>query len=265
MMSRNAHGLLTVKLLALLVLAVLIGPLPVAAADSCTLSVTASGSTIGIGALAGAQQSVAQGFKINSTGVLTEFRVRQGTNTGSPTGTIKWEIRGALPGSILASGNFTSAPSSEIVVLVAGGPILSATNTYYLIFYADSQSAGNRYNFQVSAATVYADGDVSVSNNAGASWTASSVGDFDFKIITAGLCSTATPTTFVTETPTITPTASNTPSPTPNYGIEITATSGAPMKLERSATYGDVTVFIGELILMGLIFVAFAYTFWRRK
>ncbi len=78
------------------------------------------------------------------------------------------------------------------------------------------------------------------------------------------LANTATPSGD-TPTPTLTLTPSVTPSLTPNYAIEITATSGAPIKLERSATYGDLTVFAGLLALAVLTFIMFAYNYWRER
>jgi len=73
----------------------------------------------------------------------------------------------------------------------------------------------------------------------------------------------ATPTP--SNTPTITATPTNTATPTPNYSIEVTTTLGAPIKLERSATYGDVAGF--GVMLAGLIFGAIAFTvwFWTRR
>lgn len=74
---------------------------------------------------------------------------------------------------------------------------------------------------------------------------------------------TNTPSNTLTPTVTLTPTSTYTP--TPNHTIEITSTAGAPMAFERTATAGDLTLFIGELILAGLIFMMFAFNFWRRK
>jgi len=79
---------------------------------------------------------------------------------------------------------------------------------------------------------------------------------------TATPVSTATPPS---TTPTITLTPSTTPSPTPNYFVELTATSGAPMRFERSATAGDLVMWVTQLLFGGLAFIAFAIWFWQRR
>jgi len=75
----------------------------------------------------------------------------------------------------------------------------------------------------------------------------------------------ATNTPVNTNTPPGTPTPSTTPSPTPNYYIEITSTQGPAMRLERSATFGDIYI-CGGIVLMGIIFfLAFVYRFWTTR
>lgn len=65
-------------------------------------------------------------------------------------------------------------------------------------------------------------------------------------------------------TPTITLTPSTTPSPTPNYFVEVTSTQGSPMRLERSATFGDIgdgAIGIAQVILL---FLVLAVLVWKR-
>jgi len=260
MMSRNVPVLLLVILLA-----ALLSPTPALAADSCTLQVNASGSVTRIGDNSNVEQRRAQDFIVNASGVLTELRFQQGANSGSPTGNIGWEVRGTLTGTILASGSVVSSPSSEVVISVSGGPVLSAGNTYYFILFADAQATNTGFNAQASTSSSYADGMLWTSSNGGTSWSSTSTIDVQIRVMTAGLCSTPTPTAFSSATPSDTATPTITPSPTANYGIEITATSGAPMKLERTATYGDLTTFGGLLIVAGVLFFIFVYTYWRDR
>lgn len=74
---------------------------------------------------------------------------------------------------------------------------------------------------------------------------------------------TSTPT--MTLTPTITPTPSNTPTPTPNYYIEVTSTRTSPMRLERSASYGDMGITGSICIATAVFAVAFGLWFWRGR
>jgi hypothetical protein len=66
-------------------------------------------------------------------------------------------------------------------------------------------------------------------------------------------------------TPTITLTPSTTPSPTPNYSIEVTSTQGAPMRFERSATMGDLIIFVALILIGGLGLIVFSIWFWQRR
>ncbi len=77
------------------------------------------------------------------------------------------------------------------------------------------------------------------------------------------------PTATFTNTPNVTATSTLTPtptlSPTPNYNIEITTMAGAPIKMERSATYGDLITF-GALMTLAVIgFISFGYFYWRKR
>ncbi len=240
-------------LLLLATLALSIPSAPALAADSCTLAVTASGGVLTVGETGGVQRRAGQTFIVNSSGTLTEFRLRQSSNTGSPTGPIYWEFRGAsLTGSVLASGSFTSSPSNDISIMVSGGPFLAAGSTYALTFYADSQSSGNAYRVQTSTTSVYADGVGALSSNAGSSWTNQTF-DMQFSVITNGLCSTPTPTAFSSSTPTTTPTPTLTP--TPDFWVIATLPTQAynyPIAIKPTADFGDMSLFAIGVVTAGM-------------
>jgi hypothetical protein len=237
-----------------------------ALADICGLSVLTSGTTKAIGDNSNAEVEEAQSFIAPASGVLQAFDFKQGSNTGSPTGNIHYKIaadnNAGRPGQVLASGDVTSSPNNFDYVNLSNGPSLFAGKTYWMWLYADAQATNVYFNWQCASASTYADGSVWFSTNAGSSWSDRSL-DCTFEILISGTCQTATPD--ATSTPSDTPTPTVTPSPTPNYSIEITATSGAPMKLERSATYGDLTVFAGLVAVSVILFLTFAYNYWRER
>jgi hypothetical protein len=69
---------------------------------------------------------------------------------------------------------------------------------------------------------------------------------------------TATPTPTITNTPTATLT------PTTDYYLYATTTQGAPIRLERSATFGDIGTFAGQLIMIVILLTGFAILIWQR-
>lgn len=74
-----------------------------------------------------------------------------------------------------------------------------------------------------------------------------------------------TPVNTNTPTPTLTPVPSNTPTPTNDYYIVVTSTQGAPMALERTATFGDLAVFAVGTAIFVILFITFAYQYWSKR
>jgi hypothetical protein len=67
-----------------------------------------------------------------------------------------------------------------------------------------------------------------------------------------------------TLTPTVTLTPSVTPTPTTDFNLYATTTQGAPIRLERSATFGDIGNFGINLVEIVIALTAFALWFWKR-
>lgn len=267
-MSQNKRALRAVALSLSLgvLLCALVLPRGVAVAQStCTLTMGTNATLKRVGDSGGVEYRQAQSFIAQSTDTLKAFAIKQGANTGSPAGNLHYELRtsqSSLPGALLLSGDITPSAPNITYVTVANGPVLYTGITYWFVLYADAQASNVRFSWNISSSSNYADGSCWESADAGANWTDNSA-DCWLQVVSASACVTATPG--ATLTPSATPTPTTTPSPTPNYGIEITSTAGAPMKLERTATYGDMITFGGELVLAAMGFIAFAYWYWKRK
>lgn len=97
---------------------------------------------------AGSGENVAISYRLNmASGMLTQLAFYLGSNTGSPTGTITWEIRSGtstLPSStVVASGTFTPVPSSINTIDVPEGVFLNAGHHHFVLKSTSVQSAGN--------------------------------------------------------------------------------------------------------------------------
>lgn len=267
MMSRNVPVLLLV-LIGVIALFVPFAPAPVHA-TGCpqSISATSTTSTRELGETGGVQVRLAQSFTVPCGGTLSAVRVRFNANTGSPTAPVTWNIKAdeyTLPGVVITTGTFTPTASAVNTITLGSAVSLNEGGVYWFELVSPTQSAGNRWNVNSSAnsTSVYAGGTLLFSTNAGVAWTDTAA---DMYIqMTFGLV-TATSTPASTSTPADTATPTITPSPTPNYLIEVTSTAGAPMALERTATYGDLTTFGGLLIVAGVLFFIFVYTYWRDR
>lgn len=258
------------KLIVSLVCAValLITVSPALADGPWTVITSGTGSGSPLGDVSGVEREVAQTFKAPGTGPVSAFKIQLGANTGSPTGNITWKICADYLGTcgfVLGTGSFTATASALNTVTITDGPVLTANGNYWLVFLAADQASNNSWTFVISTASTYADGSFWISADREATWSVQA-GDMNLWLTIAAVSATNTP-----QAPTATPTPANTatptitPSPTPNYLIEVTATSGAPMALERTATYGDLANFGGLLIVAGVLFFIFVYTYWRDR
>ena len=115
----------------------------------------------------------AQSF-IPSTGPLQEFSVKHGANTGSPSGTITWQLRSnnaGNPGTVLQTGTYTPTESTTNTITVSDGITLSATTYWLVLKPTNTQSSHTHWQIYASNSDTYADGQAKVSSNSGASWS----------------------------------------------------------------------------------------------
>jgi len=113
--------------------------------------------------------------KISGTGVLHKFDVHLGGFSGSPTGTITWEIQtddsDDPSGTVVSSGEFTPTASATNSVSVTDSPHMA--NDHWLVLKStDAQSSGSYFTWLT--ATTGSDAHTSVDD--GASWTSHSYG-----------------------------------------------------------------------------------------
>lgn len=153
-----------------------------------TTTITASGTFAFIGDSSGTEYWSGQTFQV-AAGKLTQFTYTLGANSGTPTGTLTWEIcadGGTAPGTVLKTGTHTPTASAVNTVTVTDGPRLAASTTYWLVLKPTTdQSSGNRWNWTYSASSTYANGVLYFSTNAGSSWTTG--GDATCSITTAAV------------------------------------------------------------------------------
>lgn len=112
-----------------------------------------------------------------NTGELTEITFELLANTGTPTGTLTWEIREydgtTTPSTLITSGTHSPTPSATNTITVSDGTVLDGTQSYWFMLYATSvQSSGNYWLWNTNNANPYADGFDIQSLNGGSSWTA---------------------------------------------------------------------------------------------
>lgn len=233
-----------------------------------TIATAASGSSSILGDTGGVERELGQTFRAPGTGVVSAFKVTFGANAGSPSGVVTWKIAAdylGLPGFVLASGTFTPTASADNTITLASGPTLTINGTYWIYFSAADQSTNVNWTMVTATTSTYADGTRYISADREVTWTVQA-SDQQLWLTINGVSATSTPTTPAdTATPADTSTPTTTPSPTPNYLIEVTSTAGAPMALERTATYGDLSTFGGLLIVAGVLFFIFVYTYWRDR
>ena len=147
---------------------------------------TADGQGIG-GVSSGQDWAWGQSFQITA-GTLTQFTFNLRANTGTPTGTLTWQIcadSGSAPGTVLATGTLTPTASATNTVAVPDGLFLAASTTYWLVLKSTSaQSNGNYWSWYASTSSAYASGNASLSTNGGSSWSALSTVDMACSITT---------------------------------------------------------------------------------
>jgi hypothetical protein len=156
------------------------------------LWVEASGTQSGAtGAIGDATTDFQQGQSFTTEGgIITQITVVLGVNTGTPTGTMTWQIRpdnaGQPSASILASGTFTPVASSTNTIPIVGSITLASGTLYWLVLKsttAQTPGSNNRWTWNAATVGTYANGNRTSSSNGGATWSANAH-DFDFSIST---------------------------------------------------------------------------------
>jgi hypothetical protein len=147
-------------------------------------TVNSSGSTLGT---TSAEFWPAQTFQVVS-GTLSQFTIKFGPNTGSPTGTVSWEIDSdnvSIPGTILVSGTFTPTPNATNTITVVGGPFLSANTTYWLVLKPTTTQATNTFwTLRDDLTNPYASGQKVDSSQAGTTWIVRTSEDLSITVTT---------------------------------------------------------------------------------
>lgn len=147
-----------------------------------TLTISASGTVLGVGGVSGAGGPVwrAQEIAAIADGTLTEINITHDSAVGSPSGTMTVEFRSnnsGNPGSVLWSGTYTVVNSSTNTIAVTSGPDVSDGTTYWLVVRPTSvQTEGNYWRLTASSSSVYSSGVTAYTLN-GSSWTQTSSND----------------------------------------------------------------------------------------
>jgi len=204
---------------------------------SGTTTITANGSSIIVGNNLVAEQRVAQSFQV-STGHFSEFTVTFIANSGTPSGTVTYELRhnnAGDPGTIITTGTFTPTASTGNTVNVTTLPILDDSTTYWLVLRStNAQDVGNGWQVQTSSAgnSTYADGEFKLSTNGGSSWT----GDTrDMQSSYTTIDSTPTPT------------------PTPDMHLLYELPDGKSGELVYSVTAGELALIVLAVAILGML------------
>ena len=107
---------------------------------------------------------------------MSQITFDLGANTGTPTGTITWEIQsddtGDPSNSVLQTGTHAPTASATNTVSVTDGIFLAATTTYWLVLYSTSaQTSGNYWQLVAKSTGTYADGQRAYASSPYTSWT----------------------------------------------------------------------------------------------
>jgi hypothetical protein len=155
------------------------GSLAPAIPSTVTTTSTATG-TSAVGTVSSLDYWTAQSFTTTG-GQVTQLVVGHGANTGSPTGTITWELRAdnaAKPGTLLDSGTYTPTASSSNTITVTDGPSLTASTLYWLQLRSTSVQSNNVYwTWNNNNGNPYAGGNFANTTNGGSTYTPSATTD----------------------------------------------------------------------------------------
>jgi hypothetical protein len=159
---------------------------PVIDSGTDTTTITASGSSFGIGNSGGTHYEEAQSFTPAVTGTADQVTITFAANVGSPTGDMTMRIcadNSNKPGTVLHTKTFTPVASSTVTVTVTSGPALTASTKYWIwLLPVTPQSSGNLFAWQASTSSSYAGGDAAQTGNGGSTWTVFSANDLQCTI-----------------------------------------------------------------------------------
>lgn len=162
----------------------LVGP---GGSGGTTTVATSTANSAALGTSSGVDQWLAESFMVNA-GVVSQFTVKFGANTGSPTGTVTWEIDSdnlSIPGTQLNTGTFTPTVSSTNTVTVSSGSFLMDSTTYWLVLKSTTtQAAATSWQVNEDTANPYANGQRASTTNAGGTWSILSARDLSITVST---------------------------------------------------------------------------------
>jgi len=155
-----------------------------------TTTISASGSAKPIGTYStGYEYRQGQSFTVTA-GILSQIVVNLSASTGSPTGTITWELcadSSGEPGTVLDSGTFTPTASADNTINISDGVFLAGSTTYWLVLRSTNTQASNNYwTWTRSTASVYAGGTAIEWISTPGTWNTSST-DYDVNITTSAV------------------------------------------------------------------------------
>lgn len=129
---------------------------------------------------------------VDARGSLLSFMFRLSSNTGSPSGTMTWEIHtdnaGVPSGTILASGTLTPTASANNTVTIKDGIQTNGSTFYHFVLRSTTPQANGVYwRWLTNTTNVYdsTNSYICTSGNGGASWS-TSTRDAYFTFSTAG-------------------------------------------------------------------------------
>lgn len=256
-----------------------IGPIQPASADG-TISIIAATTQTFLGTDGSNRDNWPGQSFLALSGNITQLQFKFGASTGTPSGTVTWQIRadnGAnRPGTVLQSGTFTPTVNAVNTISVSGGIYLTAGTKYWAVLHSTTTQATNVYwRVYLSTTDIYADGVYTVSVNGGVSFGISTTSDMYLTITTVDPTPTPTPTDTPTTTntptdtstptttftPSMTFTASNTPTdtptPTPTPTADLiqhaTLTNGQAVSVRYEVAPDEVVLVLIDLMIMGIL------------
>jgi len=129
---------------------------------------TPQSQTANVGNVSGTSNRLAH--KFNGTGYITELTISFLSSTGSPVGTLTWEIQtdssGEPSGTVLQSGTFTPTASATSTITIVDGVLV---DDGWLVLYSTTPQASGKYwriGKALSGAFVFGE-----STDGGSSWT----------------------------------------------------------------------------------------------
>lgn len=153
-----------------------------------TTITNSSASSFTVGTTAGAAVFwTAQSFQVSS-GIPSQLTILFGANTGTPTGTMTYDIMSnnvAIPGTSLISGTFTPTASATNTISISTSVFLTNGITYWLqLKSTTNQTAGNAWNVRINTTDLYSNGMAAQTTSSGANWSIITADDVVISVTT---------------------------------------------------------------------------------